>query len=243
MRAWAEACRKAVNPAEVHAIDLTNILHRFTNLHASLRQGLLLDSNIVVLETLVLDAELEDWEANIPEEWKFETIAAPDIMYFTYNGRTHNYDDFWVGRILNNYRWSRILVNELLMVHMAQLGTSGTEYKEQKERSYGIIERMATDICTGVSASFFRHGSFPSGKKSIPPMSGIFLILFPLAVAGSSMGVSEELHGWVLDILRFIGKRMGICQAISMIDLIQKQRKAFEEETLSHVVTDYWGAV
>lgn len=229
--------------AEVHAIGLTNIIHRFTNLHASLRQGLLLDSNIVVLEALALDAELEDWETNVPEEWKFETVPAPDIMYFTYNGKTHNYRDFWVGRILNNYRWLRIVVNELLMVHMAQLGTSETEYKEQRTRSYAIIERMATDMCTGISASFFRHSSLPPGQKNIPAMFGIFLILFPLAVAESAMGVSEELRGWVTNVLRFIGKRMGICQAISMVDLIQKQRKAFEEETLSHVITNMWGTV
>jgi hypothetical protein len=69
-------------------------------------------------------------------------------------------------------------------------------------------------------------------------MSGCFLLLFPLAVAGSGMGVSEDLHNWVIQLLGFIGRKMGISQALLMIDLTKKHRETWQK--LGHVQPDYF---
>ncbi|KUJ20462.1 uncharacterized protein LY89DRAFT_779225 [Mollisia scopiformis] len=241
MHDWCESCGKSMSSEDAPAISLAHIAYRFTNLHASIRNKTLLDSNLILLEALTLDSELEAWQKALPAKWRFTTTPAPDNMHFTFRGQKHTYEDMWVSRVLNNYRWVRILVNELLLVHMAQLGSFASEYESQRERSLEIISRMASDICICVSGTFFRTTPVPGARWTIPAMSGIFMVLFPLAVAGSAWGVSEELHCWVISVLEFIGNRMGISQATAMLDLIRLHRRAFEEDSDEfHTISDLW---
>lgn len=236
MQEWCESCRQTLEPTDVPVINLAHIIYRFTNFHASIKNNTLLDSNAILQEALALDFELEEWENSLPELWRFDTVSAPDNMPFTFLGKSHIYRDVWVSRVLNNYRWARILVNELLLIHMRQLRMFAPQHEEQQKRSIEMISRMATDICTGISWSFFRPR--PRGH-----MSGVFMILFPLGIAGSSWSVSDELHFWVLDLLRYIGNRLGISQAISMVALVQLQRKAFRDgRRTSRTIADLWVA-
>jgi hypothetical protein len=220
-------------PADIPAVTLAHIAHKFTNLHASIKNDTLLDSSAILLEVLTLDFELEEWSQSLPESWKFEIVPAPDNMPFTFLGNTHDYKDIWVSRVFNNYRWLRILVNELLLVHMRQLPFV-PEHEEQRKRSIDMISTMATDICTGISSSFFQ-------PKFRGAMSGVFMILFPLGIAGSAWAVSEELHRWVVNLLGYIGNRLGISQAISMVDLVQLQRKSsLDVHRTSRTIADLW---
>ena len=54
-------------------------------------------------------------------------------------------------------------------------------------------------------------------QNGMPAFSGCFLPLFPLAVAGSAMGVPQDLHDWVIAMLETIGHEKGINQALAMI--------------------------
>lgn len=223
-------------PSDLPPITLANIAHKFTNLHASIKNNTLLDSNAILLEVLALEFELEEWHQSLPETWRFETRPAPKDMPFTFLGMRHEYKDVWVSRVLNNYRWLRILVNELLLIHMSQveIGTYAPEHEEQRKRSIDVISMMATDICTGISSSFFQ----PRARGA---MSGVFMILFPLGIAGSAWGVSEELHCWVINLLWYIGNQLGISQAISMVELVQLQRRSFlDVHRTSRTVADLW---
>lgn len=239
MQEWCESCSQSLMPSDIPAITLANIAHKFTNLHASIKDNTLLDSNAILVEVLALDIALEEWHQNLPEFWRFKIRPATEDMPFTFLGMTHDYKDVWVSRVLNNYRWLRILVNELLLVHMKQdeTGTYTPEHEEQRKKSVEMISMMATDICTGVSSSFFQSRVIGAA------MSGIFMILFPLGIAGSAWAVSEELHCWVVNLLRYIGNQLGISQAISMVELVQLQRRSFlDVHRTSRTVADLWVA-
>lgn len=238
MQVWCDACREDLKPMDVPALTLTRIAHKFTNLHASIKNSTLLDSNTILLEVRALDVELEEWQQSLPELWRFETRPAPETMAFTFLGMTHHYKDVWVSRVLDHYRWLRILVNELILIHMQQveLQPHVFEHEEQRKRSVDVITMLATDICTSISSSFFQ-------PRRARTLSGVFMVMFPLAIAGSSWVVSEDLHYWVVDVLRYIGNQLGISQAISMIELVQFQRRScIDVNRTSRTIADLWVA-
>jgi hypothetical protein len=53
---------------------------------------------------------------------------------------------------------------------------------------------MASDICTGAASQLLGFNIEQAKAQSAPPMGGIFLLLFPLAVAGGASGVQDDLH-------------------------------------------------
>ena len=55
-------------------------------------------------------------------------------------------------------------------------------------------------------------------------MSGVFLLLLPISIAGSAMGVPESMHQWCIRMLEYIGNKMGIYQALEMVGLVKMQR-------------------
>jgi len=56
------------------------------------------------------------------------------------------------------------------------------------------ISQMASDICTGAASQLLGFNIEQAKAQSAPPMGGIFLLLFPLAVAGGASGVQDDLH-------------------------------------------------
>jgi hypothetical protein len=192
MKEWVERAAQSMNPSDAHSASLVDIIYRFTNLHAQIRNGNpLYDSNLIVQEALALDLELDEWDKELPETWRFTVKNTTQNSKYTYNGQVHEYRDMWKLRVYNNYRWARIIINEVIIVHQAQSGSFCSENPLQKQRSLNVITKLATDLCTGVSSMLDRVSVWEAKRKAIPPISGCFVILFPLAVAGSGMGVPE----------------------------------------------------
>ncbi len=213
---------------ETHASILADIILRFINLLSEIKNNPSPDSNTILREVTLINADLQDWDERLPERWGFTTVETNDDSGFVFNKQTHRYRDMWIARIYNNYRWARILINELLIVHMAQLRPSSSECIDQQKRSLEIISKMALDICRSVPSQFSRHTAEEAKQNQVPNMAGCFLLLFPLAVAGSAIGVSEELHEWIITTLGTIGHKMGIAQALEMIPQTRRQRESWK---------------
>lgn len=60
-------------------------------------------------------------------------------------------------------------------------------------------------------------------------MTGCFMLLLPLAIAGSGIGVSGGLHEWSVGMLEVIGGQMGVSQALAMVPLVRRQRARWVE--------------
>ena len=232
---WSNNCAARLPPEVAPAANLARVIIRFVNLYASIKNNYeyqhasvtsddLFETSRTVQEALAIDAELEQWELSLPPSWRFIT-ASPDNSDIYFSGKCHIYQNLWSARIWNHYRWARIMVNEILLVHMASLGSFPFDGCAQLVQYRQTINRMATDICCSVSDQFSRTNILREQVLTkVPPISGCFPLLFPLAVSGSAIGVSEELHEWVLNLLEKIGNEMGIMQALTMIDPTRDRR-------------------
>ena len=223
---WLQQIKDAMPIDDAPAADLAHIVLRFTNVYASVQSKLQTDFKVIAHEALLLDEDLEKWKMQLPESWGYKLEQHSDETALMYRGVSHRYRDFWTARIYCHYRWCRILVNELLLTH---LGSSGNEDNLQRTRSLDVISMQAADICSSVSIQFDKSTLMEEATRNgVPAVSGCFLPLFPLAIAGSAIGVPNELHNWVVSMLEFIGHGKGVNQALALIEpmkLLQEQWK------------------
>jgi hypothetical protein len=159
------------------------IVSRFIDLHASIRRGDLSDPETIIREALECEAQLEKWETEVPLIWKFMIVTGTGAEENLYREQYQVYRDLWSCRIWNHYRWTRILANELILTHLVKLSPFPPEYVGRHDIATRITKKMATDICDSVAAQFFRHHMPEAAQLFVPYMSGVFLLLFPLAVA------------------------------------------------------------
>ncbi|KAM3074374.1 hypothetical protein ACMFMG_002819 [Clarireedia jacksonii] len=193
------------------------IMTRFVDFHTSVSREELTDPNQIILQVLLLETEYEEWERELPPEWSFTTEQAEEPDDTNFDGIYHVYSDIWYARMLNHHRWVRILLNELLLSHMARLPQLTPGHLAQKRKSLTIINAMATDICRSIPVHFQRYANLTGNEKLPPRMSGIFLMIWPLAVAGAAIGVSEYLYDWVINKLEMISNQLGVRSASTMI--------------------------
>ena len=228
---WVQQIRNSLTTEDAHAADLTYIVSRFTNFHATVQCKLLTDSNVILREALLLDEALEKWERQLPHSWKYRLEQHTEATAVMYQGVAHRYRDFWTARIYCHYRWSRILVNELLLTH---IGSFTSEDTAQRTKSLDIISKQAADICSSISIQFDKPTLMQEAKQNgMPAFSGCFLPLFPLAVAGSAMGVPQDLHDWVIGMLETIGHEKGINRALAMISPTKLLREKWKSVGVS----------
>jgi hypothetical protein len=117
---------------------------------------------------------------------------------------------------------------------MAELGlTHPAADEDTRKRSLETIITMATDICSSVYSQFCKHAIAEARLNGVPPMSGCFLLLFPLSVAGSALGVPEKVHKFTIRMLENFGNTLGIKQALIMVPLTKAQRARWENEGIS----------
>jgi hypothetical protein len=233
---WSRYCRDSQCPADYPAASLVGIVSRFVDLHASIKSVHTPNADIIVRNALLCEAELEEWEATLPGHWGYGAASPREPESRMFNGQYYIYSDIWIGRILDHYRWSRILVNEMLLIYIGKIAPHPLEYNTQRTKSLAIISQMATEICVSVSGQLYCNTLPISKIRLVPATSGFFLLLFAVAVAGSSFGVSEELHGWVAKLLEEIGHKMGIRRALMLVPAMKKQRERWAQdvEALPH---------
>lgn len=128
------------------------------------------------------------------------------------------------------YRWARILVNELLLAHLDKLLRHTREQQMQRARCLKTISSMASDVCTSVPSQFaatpLPHRLLQVREDRSLGMTGVFLMMFPLAVAGGASGVPDELHYWAMEVLGQIGRTMGVKQALALMRMTKMRRDA-----------------
>lgn len=224
MKKWACIWGAALRETDAPVASLTEIIIQFVDLHASVRQGQATDANAIIQDALSLDNALEEWKAALPPAWKYRVVISSEAQG-TYDGQYHIYSDHWIARMWDHYRWTRILVHELILTHMILLPSLPIELCDQQPQSLAIISHLASRICASVSSQLYRPNTTIPGPGSNSQLTSVFMLLWPLKVAGSAIGVPEALHEWVLDVLDNIGQTMGIRQTKVVIFTTVMQRE------------------
>ncbi|KAE8137412.1 hypothetical protein BDV38DRAFT_282958 [Aspergillus pseudotamarii] len=223
---WSPDQVPGTQPDQISTVRLVDILIRFMKLHSSIREHPDPDPRITASSALLCDAELEAWESQLPKKWKFTLKKSNDFQH-TFNGTYMVYNDVWASRDLNHYFWARLMVNEMIVHHITRLDPPTVDNIYQRQRALETISLMATYICAGAATQMGAFGcGLPSaGLKQLPPLNGVFMLMFPLAVAGGAAGAGDEVPEWVHDTLRKIGRTMGIRRALEMIPTLKQVRE------------------
>ncbi|KAL4872405.1 hypothetical protein BDV12DRAFT_183076 [Aspergillus spectabilis] len=173
----------------------------------------------ILITFIRLCIDIPHYHAVSAEKEVLQTADMPGTFY----GQYHVYKDAWASRVLIHYHLGRLLVHEVILATVSQLREPSPEWIEQTERSLGVVNKVATDICVGIATQwlFDQPVVLPDGGIGRPPLKGVLMMIYPLTIAASATGVSQQLLDWAIQTLQMIGDRLGIGQALEAIPRIQ----------------------
>jgi hypothetical protein len=178
----------------IPAVKLVDILIRFMKFDVSLREKDH-DPRTVVTSAYLFEAELREWETALPETWSIITKYSDesDDRQYTFYGQYHVHRDLWVSRVFNHFRWGRPLVNELILGQISSMRWPTADDFSQRQQALDTISCAAIGTCAGAASqeALSRRGTVVEYPSHVPPLNGIFMLLFPLSVAGGTAGVPD----------------------------------------------------
>ncbi|GKZ25247.1 hypothetical protein AbraIFM66951_003487 [Aspergillus brasiliensis] len=220
---------------------LVKIMAKFTGLQADVREGILLNSSEIVKIAMAIDLELEHFAGHVSANFTYKVETRPggmssckhdDTNFCHYRGTYHIYQSIWSCNIWNNYRYTRILVNDMILTHLRSMALNdhqGLDYslfKDHCVRIRDLIRQLATDICCSIP---FKFGVAGHAKKdvldSLHTNAGTgFTLLLPLAIVALVDGSSSPMHDWAMKCFNVIGQGMGIGTALTLVRLLGNER-------------------
>lgn len=238
----------AMHPSFEGAVvdQLTHIIVKLVNLRADIQNQVLTDTAKILSISHELDLELTNWALNLSPGWSYQTVTCRDNSFFRisecdklrpYNGRYHIYRDLWACNIWNNYRYARILVNEIILLQLQSQASRSTAlsyssvFQDHCRSVRDAAREVAADICYTVP---YQLGIIPlendAPQNPSGPQSSIggFTLLWPLYVASVIDGSLHPLNRWVTDCFRVIARTMGIDQAVALVTLMSTESGAAE---------------
>ncbi|KAJ5273350.1 hypothetical protein N7478_008475 [Penicillium angulare] len=224
---------KTSNDNDLPAVSLIEILVRCMILHSKRHD---MDPELCLQVAIGLEAELFEWEHSLPERWQFHMEYSNDIQN-TFHGQYVVYQDIWASRDINHYFWGRLLITELIVMSIskiASLGLLAPSHLELRQQAMNTSSLMAEYVCAGAASQLGFYGKgVPFRKLScLPPLNGVFMLLFPMSIAGSSPAARDEVSEWVIQKFEFISASMGIQRARELIPRIKLVR-AWKAECIS----------
>ncbi|KDB27954.1 hypothetical protein H109_00285 [Trichophyton interdigitale MR816] len=216
--------------------DVTTLLVKLCNLRAEIEDRSLVSPEDIIPQAL---AQEKDFTALFSELWEYypyntlavidrETPPSPaDEVYGKYY---HTYTDYFVPNIYNAIRGARILVTEIIEEAAAKLSPSSPLYAQYDnlplliEQSRAAALQAAIDICASVP---YDLGSIEMKRKDGTNVGrrgralGGYILLWPLCLAGDLPYAPTSLREWAINRFEYIGRALGIKQAIWMAALLR----------------------
>jgi hypothetical protein len=185
----------------------------------------------IVSSALNIDAKLVTWAATLPPQYAYDIISISEPSEEIFTDHYHVYRSLWIAVIWNNYRCIRILVNELLLVHLLHLSQEQESFPNQQEfffsydsevtRVKSVMITLTHEICASVPFHLGYHGSQKSPPPSPKAVNGNYLIM-PLYIAASMGPASNMMRAWAVTRLEKVGESMGIRQAAVMASVLKR---------------------
>ncbi|KAI1763699.1 hypothetical protein GGR53DRAFT_358065 [Hypoxylon sp. FL1150] len=185
----------------------------------------------MIRKVQTVDQEVVGWMRNVPDEWKFITVAWEDHVpggdyarAEVFPGRVDMYRDFYIASTWNTARTARLILASLV-VRCAAWVCSPVDYRTTPE--YATAARTCVDTITDVIASVPYHlgwhldkqhalrkaqleGTFACGDGShVKSLAGYFLT-WPLICLNSQDYTTDAQRAWIHGRLAFIGNELGV---------------------------------
>lgn len=243
---WVSFSRRTMLPEDQPAVTLGPLIARFIEVSSFVRFSAFRDGNSAtnsMLQQLIdIDEEFGDWENSLDGLWCYKTERAPHLPpAAVFEGEYHDYHDMWVARMWNHYRWSRILLNQLILDMSSKNTVSGQQLlisAEGRRECLKTIRRLARDILAS-TPSHWRHpllgdsAAIPVQQNGVAGAgaAGIPVLLFQLQVAACAHGVLPEYWNWAYSVLECIWGDMGMKQAKAIMDTLLVHRDSLKDST------------
>ncbi|KAI0109289.1 hypothetical protein F4776DRAFT_657262 [Hypoxylon sp. NC0597] len=180
----------------------------------------------IATEAQDLDAALESWTRDLPEDWRFST-QSDSTANTTFDGLIHTYPSHGHGAIWNRYFAVHIIVNSIrrrALSVMAQCSSQTMSTRTEQNICQEKIASLATDLCRGIPFFIASHiiaqGS-PSPTRVIKIGSNVIhtnyeilpklatLLAWPLALAVSTETVPEPQKQYLKIKLESVANALG----------------------------------
>ncbi|KAK3692946.1 hypothetical protein B0T22DRAFT_367393 [Podospora appendiculata] len=230
---WVTLSENLATPQDKPAAELINTIARFVQLSAFVHSYALSDGRPktadVMLDLLSLDAALDGWERRqVGGIWAVsESTCEPGGFVFPPDGvfenTYHMYTDMWTARVWNHYRWSRNMVNQMLLDYADRYPTSSAPLisAAQQQRSLACVARLSRDALVSIPTHYRHpalkrvHREYFDKTKGGAGMgaAGIPTLLFQIKVPGCAPGVPMHYRLWAMRMLETIWADTGMLQA------------------------------
>ncbi|KAL1980549.1 hypothetical protein VTN96DRAFT_3994 [Rasamsonia emersonii] len=235
-----------MDPFAVYADQLTKAVAKLCNLRVDISNGVIVDSADILSIAFSIDSELAEFASNMPPSFSYTVCTRLDgrpfrinehYHLYPYNGCFHIYEHPLVCVIWNNYRYSRILVNRLILAELHKLASqdgsvsNSRDFRDQCRGIRDLMRQLAADICSTVPYQF---GTVDREKGEVQTPSrarGIacgFVMLYPLYAAACVDGYLSPTCSWVIDCLTIIARAMGIDAASTLITMLPMERSTVD---------------
>ena len=237
---WVSFSQRTILPEDKPAVKLGLVIARFVEIASFVRFsvpcGAKMSTNSTLEQLLDIEEELGDWEDSLDGTWCYKTERASHLPpAAVFEGEYHNYYDMWVARIWNHYRWSRILVNQLILELGSNNAVSGQPLisAEGRRQRLATIRRFARDTLAS-TPSHWRHPLLEDKTPALVQQkggagagaAGIPILLFHLRIAACAPGVPPGYLNWAYGVLECIWGDMGMHQAKAMMESLLAHRKS-----------------
>lgn len=235
---------------EAYCDRVIYITGQLSNLRAEIISGGLTDTGEILSRAYSMEAALTAWVASAPPEFLYTTIEYPSqpprsrSSWSTtsgctpplYNNSYHLYNDLWTCHTWNQYRYSRILLCEIIIGCLRRISqpagpAPGKDLQRQCTGLRKTSRDLASDICASVPYHLGADTPLCSGR-GIPASQtyiGAMLLLWPLAVAGATECRAHPMRQWVIESLNLVGHAFGIDQALAVVEIMELEAGYFED--------------
>ena len=237
---WVSLADRAVLPVDKPATDLLLIITQFVQLSAFVRNTCLFDdrpeTTNAIRELFDLEERLSSWGERQEGIWRYSESVVDGFPAGTvFNNKIHTYTSMWIARVWNHYRWSRLLINQMIIdfVNRYPVSSRALIKNAQLAQCLGSIRRMAEDTFVSIP-THWRHPRMEkehrdrventTGAAGIGA-AGVPSLLFHIKVAACSPGIPYEDFRWALGILDTVWGHTGMLQAKALADLMRAQHE------------------
>ncbi len=235
---WMSMIDNMVADQDRPSADLLKVVARFVQLSALVRTQPLIDGQPrtadVIRQALEIDRDLESWEKQQHGAWSVAEEHVDDFFpsEAVFDGCYHVYGNTYIARVWNHYRWTRIMVNQLLLEAADHFPGSSAPLvaNGQQPRSLECIARLARDTLVSVP-THYRHPQLQpahweyfdrtKGGAGIGT-SGIPTTLFQVKVAGCAPGVPDSYRAWALEMLETAYRDTGMFQGKALAGFLRR---------------------
>ena len=152
MEVWSQQVQKRMTHDDAFAAPLAYITSQFVDLYASVKSGSIVDPIIIIHQATALEAKLDAWEQLLPPCWYF-TEKFSDNDFHAFQIKSHQYNNFWIARMLSNYRWIRILIISNLVITQSCI-SSPTPTAQPATANGNIITKQPASTGNGTTCPF-----------------------------------------------------------------------------------------